>query len=612
MIGPDLELSWQAIADGGPVTVFRRSDAGTFVSTATLDAGTTRWVVANFPANEPREFRVTRLQPGSFSGEGYVLAGRDVRFRDDQREVAVVVDATNVAVNLTLIEQLENDLRDDGWQVVRIVIAAGEGPPGVKARLQQAAAASGRLRAALLLGNVPIAYSGIQAPDGHSDHQGAWAADPYYADLGDAGWTDSSRGGVGQFYNDAGDGKFDPSTTPSPVELAVGRVSFERMPVYGADAGTVQIAKYLEKLHRYRSGELQLPRGGRAQSSFGYFSGEAFSRVAYRDTSAVFGEEAATGGLVSYLTEDAGVILAWGDGPGSSTSAGGIINSTQLASSSPRAVFFGLFGSYFGDWQYTNNLLRAALGSGTVLETFWYARPYQYLYRLGALETFGDAFSFGNQGRLRSMQVIEGLLGDPTLRAFYLPRLASLSAVPRPTGGVSLTWSASAGAEGYVVYRRAGSAAEVRVTAAPLSALTFEDLTAPAGTYEWRVAPAKLETTGSGTFWSHGLGARAMATVTAAMGVDAGVVMDAGVVVSMDGGVVVPDAGTEPSPDAGAMEPDPDGGSTMEPVPDGGYVPLPVEPLGDPIVCGCSLGGGEAMFALLGALSLLLRRRRNR
>jgi hypothetical protein len=44
----------------------------------------------------------------------------------------------------------------------------------------------------VLIGNVPVPYSGDLNPDGHSDHDGAWPTDTYYAEMNGT-WTDASQ-----------------------------------------------------------------------------------------------------------------------------------------------------------------------------------------------------------------------------------------------------------------------------------------------------------------------------------------------------------------------------------------------------------------------------------
>src|SRR5690606_7224662 len=56
---------------------------------------------------------------------------------------------------------------------------------------------------------------------------------------------------------------------------------------------------------------------------------------------------------------------SFGFGAGSYTNASGVATTAQLANPAQevRSVFTGLFGSYFGDWDNSNNFLRAPLAA---------------------------------------------------------------------------------------------------------------------------------------------------------------------------------------------------------------------------------------------------------
>src|SRR6185503_3639869 len=95
------------------------------------------------------------------------------------------------------------------------------------------------VKSVFLFGHVPVPYSGQLNPDGHADHVGAWPADVYYGDI-DGNWTDNSVNFTQSINTDAadaarltnrpGDGKFDQTQIPSPVELEVGRVDLSNLP----------------------------------------------------------------------------------------------------------------------------------------------------------------------------------------------------------------------------------------------------------------------------------------------------------------------------------------------------------------------------------------------
>jgi hypothetical protein len=88
-----------------------------------------------------------------------------------------------------------------------------------------------------LLGRIRVPYSGDIYPDGHPDHEGAWPADVYYADMNGA-WTDNAVNVTvandERHRNVPEDGKFDQSVLPTDVELQIGRVDFANMPAFAS------------------------------------------------------------------------------------------------------------------------------------------------------------------------------------------------------------------------------------------------------------------------------------------------------------------------------------------------------------------------------------------
>jgi hypothetical protein len=213
---------------------------------------------------------------------------------------------------------------------------------------------------------------------------------------------------------------------------------------------------------------------------------------------------------------------------------------------SPRAVFFGLFGSYFGDWSYKDNFLRAALGSaGGVLATAWFARPWHHIHHLAAMKTFGESLraTMNNNGTeydtgTASRSVHMALLGDPTLRLF-VARAPGKAEPTQREAGIELTWSASPDADsGYVIYRRETGPWQKlgEVTALTYTDTTVTDMT----TYRYRVVARKKQVTASGSFYLHSPGA-IVETKRQWLG---GIEGDGGVV-GDDAGAANPDAPTE-------------------------------------------------------------------
>ena len=559
---PRIRLAWPAMANSQSFTVRRRAEGetGWTVLGAPLDGTATAFDDDAVEPGRTYEYAVRR-QPAAGQtiamGTGYVLAGIDVPFRDDPGVVLLVIDRAMAPALASELDRFEADLAADGWDVARELVDATSTPPDVRARIQAAAATHGaRLRAAVLLGAVPRAFSGLIRPDGHPDHLGAWPADGYYADL-DGTWTDSTvNGGVGSFANKPGDGKFDQSQLPSDLDFALGRVDTADMPVFTGLDATALLRRYLDRNHAYRTGEARVRARGWVSDKFGYAKGEAFTRIAWRDSAAIFGTEPDTGRPFFDALEDpaGGYAFAIGAGGGNPRGAEGVGSSSDFVSRRPRAVFVGLFGSYFGDWSYRDNFLRASiLGPTGALATSWIARPSGHYHALGALRSLGEAFLATANNDSRSYDVgysargvHQALLGDPTLRMFVVRPPSALAATPG-AGGVALRWMPSPDeVAGYHVYRRAmaGAAPATRLTASPVTATEFTDAAAmPGARYRYRVVAVQRLVTGSGRFDNHSQGVFADATGAETSPPDAGAVREDGGL-GPDGGLAVDAGGT--------------------------------------------------------------------
>lgn len=504
-----IKLTWEA---GTDVTswAIRKRDGGTWTTLeASLPAATTTYEDKAVTPGKPVEYNLQR-KGATTSGNAYVLAGIDVPFVDDPGVVALVVDDVTAKITATL----EDDLAREGWDVEKVIVGASDKPEAVKEKLKALRSKHGeRFTTAFLLGTVPRAFSGSINPDGHPDHKGAWPADGYYGDL-DGMWPDTADlGGEGTFINKPGDGKFDPSRYPSEIELAIGRVDFFDMPAFAPLDEQGLLKRYLDADHAFRSGEKIYGARSFVSDNFGFMGGEAFARVGFRDAYSIYGSMPETGKPIFDALEDpAGYGLAFGCGGGNPTGAGGVGSTADFVKRSPRAVYFGLFGSYFGDWSYKDDFLRAALGSaGGVLETSWFARPYHHLHQLGAMRTFGEAMraTMNNTGvdydnGIFPRSVHLALLGDPTLRLF-VARAPGKPAVTQQKQGIGLEWSASPDADsGYVIYRREDGPWK-KIAEVMERSYVDADVSRSVA-YRYRVVARKKQITASGSFYLHSPG----------------------------------------------------------------------------------------------------------
>ena len=130
------------------------------------------------------------------------------------------------------------------------------------------------LEAVFLLGHVPVPYSG-NVMSAHTDHRGAYPADLYYGEL-DGEWTDQTVYNKSAIrmanFNSPGDGKFDQTYLPSDVDLQVGRVDLNNLPVF--HEGEIELTRrYLKKNHDYRNGKIQIARRGLVRNNLGEMLG---------------------------------------------------------------------------------------------------------------------------------------------------------------------------------------------------------------------------------------------------------------------------------------------------------------------------------------------------
>jgi len=91
------------------------------------------------------------------------------------------------------------------------------------------------VKAWLILGHLAVAYSGDIKPDAHPEHQGAWPADVFYADM-DGEWTDTSVTSINGTYaanhNIPGDGKLEQSYITYALKFQIRRMFFSSFPPF--------------------------------------------------------------------------------------------------------------------------------------------------------------------------------------------------------------------------------------------------------------------------------------------------------------------------------------------------------------------------------------------
>jgi hypothetical protein len=519
---PQIELRWPADPKATGYTIFRKEPSASSWGEprASFGAPETRYVDSDVESGVAYEYKVQKAaQAGdkTFKGTGYLLAGIELPLRDRRGKVILIIDAAHAGPLAEPLERLERDLRGDGWTVLRRDVAPGAKPPEVKNLIRQEYQADREnLRTVFLFGHVAVPYSGDFNPDGHPDHRGAWPADAYYGDM-DEEWPDatidSPKASRPENRNVPGDGKFDPTFLPHDVALDVGRVDLSRMPAFGKSEAEL-LRRYLDKDHAYRHGRLEAERRGLICDKFGDFRGEAFSASGWRNFAPLVGD--ATLRAADWFTSlgEGSYLVAQGSGAGGFQSCAGVGSTGDFAAKPTKAVFTMLFGSYFGDWDSPDNLLRAPLAAESHgLAAMWAGRPHWFLHPMGLGETIGRAtrLTQNNQGLYSPTGSFRhaihiALMGDPTLRLHRVTPPSDLKIV-RDGAALRLEWKPSPDAEvSYHVYHAPDAKGSFeRLTAAPIRETSYAPAAAKPGLYMVRAVHLEVSPSGSYVNASQGL-----------------------------------------------------------------------------------------------------------
>ncbi len=520
---PQIALNWLTHTNTTGYTVYRKLKGGTAWGSviATLGASATQYVDNTAAVNTNYEYKVIRTTSSLGSGYGYVNAGIEIAMVENRGKVVLLVDNTFTASLSAQLTQLQQDLEGDGWTVLRHDVSRTAPVTTIKALVTaNYTAAPTQVKAVLILGHVPVPMSGNLAPDGHGEHYGAWTADVYYGEM-NGSWTDnsvnSSSASWARNFNVPGDGKFDQTVIPTSVELAVGRVDFYDLPAFSANE-TALLGNYLTKLHQWKFKQFTAQDRAVVDDNFTGYT-DAFSQNAWRGFGPLVHPNNTIPG--DYFTELGAQTHLWsyGCGGGWWNSANGVGNTAQFAGSNPQGVFTILFGSYFGDWDYSDNFLRSALASGRTLTNFWAGYPNWFFHHMGLGETIGYAATLtqnnGNghyePGNPSPGRVHIALMGDPTLRMHVVAPPTNVVANSANGTSTNVSWSASpeSGLVGYHVYRfNTLTQLWDRRTTTSVTGLTFTDNTAGlSGTVRYMVRALKLHNGYSGSYYNLSQGA---------------------------------------------------------------------------------------------------------
>lgn len=532
-----ITLNWPAQSFSGSFYIFRKSTVdykawGNAIST--LNSAATSYKDVSATPGKSYEYWIVQVDANGTTliAQSYLYVGNAMKEVIYKGGIVLVVDSNYIAPLASEINRLAADLTAEGWVVSKIYAGRKETPVTVKARLKQHISTRKAVSTVLIIGHVPVPYSGgftgdgsnWPPPDGHvegsGDHTGAWPADGYYGDM-DYTWTDQTitlvSGADTRNHNVPGDGKFDPTKFPSTIELEVGRIDLYNMPVFGV-SDTILMRNYLNRNHLWRTGQTHSIERGLVDDNFTGFN---LASSGWHCFSAFFPKDSVKDN-VDYVAELKSRSYLWscGSGPGSYTSCGGVASTSNFATDSLRHTFTMLTGSFFGDWDVSNSLLRAPLGR-SALASFWGGIPKWYVHTMGLGKHIGYGTRVTMNNRLlyfngafnsSDSSVHIALMGDPTLCNRHLPPVKNVTAASSKNL-VKVKWSKSIGGpfDGYVVYRvDTTTGTYIRVSKYLVTDTSYNDSNNFfTGHYRYEVRTIKKEITASGSYYNVGGGAYA-------------------------------------------------------------------------------------------------------
>jgi len=511
-------------------TIYRKAKNATSWNLLTnLDGSTFTWTDPNVSVGATYEYEIFKGASGHV-GYGYIYSGINASLIENRGKLLLMV-ATNGLDSLSNeLSRLQSDIIGDGWQVIRHNVSSNDSPANVKSLIvSDYNADPANLQAVFLFGHVPILQSGFLDYDTHGARP--MATDCYYADI-DGDWSSS------------------PSYLPSDVELMVSRVDLANMPgsaAPGVFANEVELLRnYLNKDHKWRFHQINVPRRALMADRFGDLGGEARSTSGYGNFAPMVGpgntfqanisdSDTIDPRWISLLaTNDYLWTYACGGGQDTSMSAMGVHGpyndawSTDIVAQDAKAVFFMIEGSWMGNWDHTDNFMRSVLATPTMgLACCCIAgHPHAFYHHMGLGEPigYGIRLTMNNSTLYRSQSndfaraIYIELMGDPTLRLEPIAPPSNLSAAPSGNG-VVLNWSLSTDSvAGYHIYRATSPIGPyTRLTSSLITGTTFTDLAVPAGSYTYMARAVALQTNPSGTYYNPSQGVFASVSVTATL-----------------------------------------------------------------------------------------------
>lgn len=527
-----IRINWPPLNYTGRYEIYKRISLGTeewgSLPYATMEGNSNGFTDSLVNEGEAFEYTVAKVSSNNVTdGLGYIYAGNKLKEPIAFDGLILLVDSNFIVPVAAPIQQLINNLKNEGYKVVVLYAGRKENVINIKNRITSTYNSLNRkVKSLFIIGHVPVPYSGFFSatgeappPDGHvegsGNHTGAWPADVYYADMINTAWTDNNvtctTGTQTRHHNLPGDGKFDQTKIPNQIDLEVGRVDFFGMSSFNK-SDTLLTINYLNRNNNWRTGKTQVIERALIDDNFTSLN---LSSTGYNNFSTLIKSDSIFNNRDYMVSQKNGSYLwSFGCGAGSYTSCNGIGNTSNFVNDSFNNVFTILSGSFFGDWDIANNFLKAPLAQSS-LASFWGGIPKWFVHHMGLGMNIGYGakitqnntnfyYSGGFNGSSNSVHI--ALMGDPSLKMRNIGTVSQVNAESR-SNYLFLNWKSVPGnIDGYAIYR-------VDTINNIYSRLNINTVTDTFfvdnqnfnnGTFTYAVKAIKLENTPSGSYYNTG------------------------------------------------------------------------------------------------------------
>lgn len=540
----EITLTWNVVTHATSYAIYRRTlgsdDWGDALATLGGNESTyTDQDVLSGLVYEYAIIKITNVQEPFASsgtpcqGSSYIAAAIDRPAQHDRGSILLLITDTINRSLTSEIETMKNDMVGDGWNVYTVEVTPSQDVEAIRDMIWTQASGAG-CDAVLMLGNVPVPYSGNYCsssapspPDGHNQsdansHCGAWPADVYYGAF-NGSWTDGVTNTLAKRAendNVPGDGKFDNVRIPGMVNIAVGRIDLSRLPTF-SETEIELTRRYLNKLHEFKMAQTNFVKKAVVENNFSQY-GEGFASGSIHDFAAHVGETNIVKADIFTTTANAIHQFSYGAGAGWYTSCSGYGNTASFTTRNP-GLFSYIFGSFFGDYDIADNFMRASLAANEGgLVCTWSGRPKWITHTLAIGENFADVTLrtqnnyWDYDGLFFQNAPHISLLGDVTLRTDMIAPVTinSLEKVNN-NANVKITWNSAdlSGEYGYYVYRsHHPERGFVLMNNVKTTDTSMIDIQPYEGTNYYMVRVAQKTTTSSGTYDNLSIGIKDMIT----------------------------------------------------------------------------------------------------